>query len=196
VILTPHYSCTYTLHYATICTLHYADNCTATHCTSPRACLQTFPPTHCSCMHSDNKRQELLSARRRNSAPLVVALLPLTAAVDAQHVWSGLLAAAGSSSSSGGSVTTVVAQGRHKVSMTLLKPPADREVRCLKPRFTESLSAEQHSFQHTSALRLLTCGMLCNWLLLLRQWFCTPKCKSALAQQILVGANAARCTFT
>lgn len=91
--------------------------------------MQPFP--HNGQIHNnrDNKRQELLEARRRNSAPVVVGLLPLTAAADAQHVWDGLLAAAGGGgSSSSGSMSTVVAQGRHKVRLTLLKPPADREV--------------------------------------------------------------------
>ena len=101
----------------------------------------------------DRKRAELLQQRRMAGAPRVVALLPLSAAVDAARLWADLLQAcqapqraapppagggscgmevedAGKSSSGTPSAavvmqTAVVAE-RRRLSFTLVPPPVDR----------------------------------------------------------------------
>jgi hypothetical protein len=77
----------------------------------------------------DAKRNELLEARRRHSAPVVVAILPLSNDVDPAPLWAGLLAAAGTpAAAADGSLCTILAQGRRRVRLTLLPAPVDRDV--------------------------------------------------------------------
>lgn len=80
----------------------------------------------------DAKRNELLEARRRHSAPVVVAILPLSADVNPAPLLAGLLAAAGSpgttAAAADGSLCTILAQGRRRVRLTLLPAPLDRDV--------------------------------------------------------------------
>uniref|UniRef100_A0A383VWG4 Bms1-type G domain-containing protein n=1 Tax=Tetradesmus obliquus TaxID=3088 RepID=A0A383VWG4_TETOB len=81
--------------------------------------------------HRDAKRNELLEARRRHSAPVVVAILPLSADVNPAPLLAGLLAAAGSpgttAAAADGSLCTILAQGRRRVRLTLLPAPLDRD---------------------------------------------------------------------
>ncbi|WIA14484.1 hypothetical protein OEZ85_003006 [Tetradesmus obliquus] len=81
--------------------------------------------------HRDAKRNELLEARRRHSAPVVVAFLPLSADVNPAPLLAGLLAAAGSpgttAAAADGSLCTILAQGRRRVRLTLLPAPLDRD---------------------------------------------------------------------
>lgn len=94
---------------------------------------------------SDKKRALLLEQRRAVGPPVVVALLPLSGAVDVQRLWGGLLAACDSGAAAkGGSDAgmetdageaaarpllphTLSLVERRKVRFTFLPPPANRE---------------------------------------------------------------------
>ena len=60
----------------------------------PRAVTSLLPPlAEHWCCGRENKKAEVLSEKRRERAPPVVALLPLSRAVDAQQLWNLILGA-------------------------------------------------------------------------------------------------------
>jgi pre-rRNA-processing protein TSR1 len=104
----------------------------------------------CSKQARDAKRQQVLERRRKEGAPLVVAILPLSAAADCGALWRRLTAAMGGSTDAqhagggGGGMEieaasseqlaaalgvrphTACVQGRARLRLTLLPPPRER----------------------------------------------------------------------
>lgn len=115
---------------------------------APSACRHRVPPAVTLCR--DRKRAQLLEQRRLVGPPVVVAVLPLSDAVDVQRLWSGLLAACSEGSSAAEApakgdagmeveaapgaapqapllMRTLSLADRRKVRFTFLPPPANRD---------------------------------------------------------------------
>lgn len=116
--------------------------------------------------HRDAKRQQVLERRRRTSAPVVVAVLPLSDAVDAPAFRSRLIDAlesAGVKSATPGAgggcmevdlfeetgvarpiqMSTLLVQGKGKMRVTLLPPPLNRNVSSGKFKGPTAVDNEQ-----------------------------------------------------